>query len=479
MSQPASGAHRADGLWSPDRRQLTLGLVLTITLVASESLAISAAMPVVAGDLGGHELYGWVFSAFFLGSLVGITVVGGLIDERGLVVPFVAGLVLFGTGLLVGGLAPSMPVLVAARLIQGLGGGATPPIAYVAIGRALPEHLRPRMFANLSTAWVLPGVFGPGIAGFVAQAFHWRLVFLGLLPLLLVAGTIAVRALAAAEKAHPPDHEPGSGEVAQHRRRLVLALGVALGGGLLTAGLQSSEPALFAALVAAGLAIAVLSFRPLTPPGTLRLARGYPAAILLRGLLTFAFFTIDPYVTLLLVDARGWPAAAAGLGLTGATVAWTLGSWFQARRSARTAPDVFVRIGFPLVGFGIAGFGLGVLPAVPALASVAAFALAGFGMGVAYAQFAIIVLRDAPKETHGSATAAVSLADMFGTALGTGATNALIAASLRSGAGVAAGTATGIGIAVAVSVGAALLGFILSPRLRGRPVAVGVPAAVR
>ena len=74
----------SDGLWSPGRRSLTIGLILTITLVAVEALAVSTIMPIVAGDLGGIELYGWVFSSFLLGSLIGIAVVGGLIDRLGL-----------------------------------------------------------------------------------------------------------------------------------------------------------------------------------------------------------------------------------------------------------------------------------------------------------------------------------------------------------------------------------------------------------
>ena len=77
-----------------------------------------------------------------------------------------------------------MPILVAARFVQGLGAGTIPPIAYVAIGRSLPEALRPRMFATLSTAWVLPGVIGPAIAGRVGETLGWRYVFLGLLPLI-------------------------------------------------------------------------------------------------------------------------------------------------------------------------------------------------------------------------------------------------------------------------------------------------------
>ena len=91
MQQPARD--RSASLWSPDRRALTLGLVLTITLVGFEALAISTVMPIAARELEGLELYGWVFSAFFLGSLIGIVVVGGLIDRAGLVRPFVGGLV--------------------------------------------------------------------------------------------------------------------------------------------------------------------------------------------------------------------------------------------------------------------------------------------------------------------------------------------------------------------------------------------------
>ena len=71
-------------MWSPRRRALTLGLVLNVTLVASEALAVSTVMPIVAKELGGLDLYGWVFSAFFLGALLGIVVAGILIDRGGL-----------------------------------------------------------------------------------------------------------------------------------------------------------------------------------------------------------------------------------------------------------------------------------------------------------------------------------------------------------------------------------------------------------
>ena len=88
---PAVDADASDSLWSSHRRALTIGLVLNVTIVASEALAVSTIMPIVAKDLGGLDLYGWVFSAFFLGSLLGIVVAGIMIDRGGLTRPFLTG----------------------------------------------------------------------------------------------------------------------------------------------------------------------------------------------------------------------------------------------------------------------------------------------------------------------------------------------------------------------------------------------------
>jgi MFS family permease len=460
IQPPASWPTPPSGLWSAERRGLTLGLVLTITLVATEALAVPTAMPVVAKDLGGLELYGLVFSAFSVGALLGIVVVGALIDREGVVRPFMAGLVLFAIGLTIGGLTPSMPVLIAARFIQGIGGGAIPPVAYVAIGRALPESLRPRMFAMLSTAWVLPGIFGPAVAGFVAQELHWRLVFLGLLPLIVLPGAMATRALIAL---HERQSTTGrmTGTLA---RRTLDGLAVAGGVAILTAGLTQQDPALFAGLVVIGLVITVVWFRRLTPPGTLTLARGYPTAIVLRGVLTFAFFCIDAYVALLLVDVRHWSPSAAGIALTAATVSWTGGSWIQARLAPRYRPETFVRVGFPIVSIGIALLGLVLLPDVPAILAVPTFAVAGLGMGLAYSQFALIVLRDVPPAEQGTVTSALTLSDTLGTALGLGVSAAIVAASFRA----FSGPAQGIGGAILLGVAVAIVGSVLSPRLQVR-----------
>ena len=246
----ATSAPRASGevgVWSPARRGLTVGMVLTVTLVAFEALAVSTIMPVVARQLGDVALYGWAFSAFFLGTLVGIVVAGQQIDRGGLVRPFAIGLVLFGVGLTIGGLAPSMPVLIGARLIQGLGGGAIPTVTYVAIGRVYPDAARPRMFAILSTAWVVPALAGPAAAAFIAQFFDWRLVFFSLLPFLVVAAVLTVPAL---RRVGLP---PADRDAPSAQGRLVPAVVTAVAAGVLLAGLTSvTWWGLLIAVVAAG-----------------------------------------------------------------------------------------------------------------------------------------------------------------------------------------------------------------------------------
>ena len=231
----------ADSLWRPDRRALTLGLVLTITLVGFEALAVSTVMPIVARELGGIELYGWVFSAFFLGSLIGIVIVGGAIDRGGLALPFAVGLGLFAIGLLSGGLAPSMVVLVVARFVQGLGAGTIQPIAYVAIGRTLPE------IAPSADVRDAVDRLGPARRHRTGDRGHGRRVDRLAVRLPRAAPADRARRCAHARRAagrRASAQRPSDPETAPARgRRLPLALIVALGAGLFLVGLTSDAGA--------------------------------------------------------------------------------------------------------------------------------------------------------------------------------------------------------------------------------------------
>jgi MFS family permease len=448
------------GLWSPERRALTGGLVLTITFVAAEALAILLVMPTVKEDLDGLALYGWVFSAFMLGQLVGTVLAGRAVDRMGPAAPYMAGLVLFVAGLLIGGLAPTMFVLVVGRAVQGLGAGTITPVAYVSIGRSLPESLRPRMMAVLSTAWVIPGLFAPVIAAVVTHAFGWRWVFLGLVPLVLVAGPIALPAL---RRLGPPGGEPTPSNV-------VDAVRVATGAVLLLAGLTSH--ALYGlVLVVAGAWLGVPALRRLVPAGTLTARPGLPATILSRGLLTFAFFGTDTYMQLVVQDVRDRGRGPATAALTAATLAWTAGSWVQARQAPRRESRQFVGTGVLFVLVGIGAVAAVLSPAIPVWMVVVAWTLGGFGMGLAYAPVTLIVLREAPPGQEGAVTASLTLLDTLGWALGTGLGGAAVAA------GEAAGwpLETGVGIALGLAGAAAVAALFVSPRLPRNLPTAGVP----
>src|ERR671932_2844840 len=122
-------------IWDYRRRWLTIGLVLTVVGAAFEALAVATILPITVRELGGLPLYGWAFSAFMLTNLIGITIAGGEADRLGPVRPFVVGVELFVIGLSVSGLAPTMPVLIAGRSVQGLGAGFISSISYLAIAR--------------------------------------------------------------------------------------------------------------------------------------------------------------------------------------------------------------------------------------------------------------------------------------------------------------------------------------------------------
>jgi len=444
----------ADGVWAPQRRRLTLGLVFTITLVAFESLAISTVMPVVADDLGGLGLYGWVFSGFFLGSLLGIVVAGQAADRRGTAVPFLVGLVLFSVGLCVGGLAPSMGVLVAARVLQGMGAGAIPAIAYASVGRAYPAAVRPRVFAVFSSAWVIPGLIGPAASSAIERAASWRAVFLALLPLVLLAAVITLPALTRSTELV----DTAGGAPVEERRGLAVVLTLAAGAVLVA--ISGIPLALAGPLLVIALVVAARAFVQLVPAGTLRLAPGMPAAVLVRGILTFAFFGADAYVSLTFQDVRDQPTWVAGVALTGTTLLWTSGAWVQQHWILRAGPRRVVTTGFGFVALGIVGmFGaLGPLPLVP---SVAAWSVGGFGIGLAYAPLAVTVLGLAEPGRQGSASSSLQLTDVLGTALGTGLGGAFVAL------GEARGWATrsALELAFGVTLAVAMIGIAAARRL--------------
>ncbi len=329
------------------------------------------------------------------------------------------------------------------------------------------------MMAVLSTAWVAPGLAGPAVSAEVARLFGWRWVFLGLLPIVAVAGTIAVPALI---RLGPP----ASSGAEEHRMidgfRTAAGATMILAGLTLAAGSGAGPDRLGAilggvALIAAGAAAGLPALRRLVPPGTLTARAGLPATILSRGLLTFTFFGADAYVTLAVTAVRHRTPVVAGIAVTGATVAWTAGAWIQARLSESWEGRRLVRSGLVVVLAGIAGMVLVLLPGVPVAEGLAAWTVAGLGMGLAYAPISLMMLQKAPPGQEGRASASLNLADVLGTAIGIGVGGAAVAAT--------AGRDLRLGIMAAFCAAAAvgLVALAVTRRLPSGPSSAPPPPA--
>jgi MFS family permease len=414
----------ASEVWDRPRRGLTVGLLSTVAFTAFEALAVATILPTTVGEIGGLELYGWAFSAFMLASLIGISAGGASADRRGPAPAFAAGIGLFSIGLVGAGFATTMGALVATRFVQGLGSGAIGATSYVAVGRGYPASARPRMIALLSSAWVIPGLVGPALAGLVTDVFGWRWVFFGLAPATLLGAALALPGLARLVL------DDGEERAGSDRTPVRDSVELALGATLVLLGFEAPGAAALATL-AAGTALGIRAARRLLPPGTLLARPGPAAAVALVGVVGFAFFGAEAFVPLAIDVLREQPATVAGLPLTVGTLTWSLGAWVQAREAPRRSRRMLVALGFGLISVGILITATIVDPRTPLLLAGVGWGLTSLGMGITYSTLTLVILEGADPGEEGRASAALQLAYTLCIALGTGLGGGLLALAER------------------------------------------------
>jgi len=430
------------------RAALGVGVVMTVVLVAFETMAVAASMPAVSDDLNGDRLYGLAFSAYMLANLVTIVAAAERADRRGPLPPFGAGLVLFGAGLVVAGAAGSMVVVVLGRALQGAGAGALTSVLYVAIGRAWPPGEQARMFAWLSAGWVVPSLAAPALAGLVTDTVGWRWVFLGLLPLLPVVALLAGPAL---RRLGPPSEVArGAGQ-----RRVLTAAALAVGVAVSLTALQ--EPGVLLLVVPVAAVPAVLAARRLLPPGTWRARRGLPAAVSARLSVNVAFAAPETFLPLAATRLHGASTFVAGAILSAASLSWTAGAAISARARER-APDALVRTGFLVMAASIALTAPIAIESWPLWAVVASWALTGFGIGTIYNTTSASAMSAATEGGQGRVGSQLSIADALGIALASGVGGALVGLADRGSIGLSGALAVVFAGAVVMALAGAARG---------------------
>ncbi len=405
-------------LFDAQHRAITIGIVCAVTLVAFEGTAVITALPTVARDLGQVPLFAWIINAFVAASLIGQVMGGEWADRLGPRIPMLVGIAAFGLGGLTCGLAGNFGVLLAGRGLQGLGAGVLIVITYVIIGRAYDVRLRPKAFALLSASWVLPAIVGPVIAGWVTETYSWRYVFLIVaviiwIPIFLVIPKLRV-------------YDVTDSKTALRTRRTALAIAAAAGLILFQDGVQ--RHGLFGGVEAiVALIVLIPSLKRLLPAGTLRLARGLPTVVVMRGLLAGAFFSAEAWIPLALSTVRSVSTTWAGLFLAVGAIGWAAGAWFQGHPPANWTPARFVQLGAGCLALALLTLPLCLVPALPPWVLAISWLIGAMGMGLAVSSLAILLLNYSNLDEQGANSASIQVSDSTGVVLATGVTGAVFA----------------------------------------------------
>ena len=445
MLSSSSVTSQTDAVTPFDKQHwpLTVGILLAITLNAFEALAIVTIAPRIAEALGGMVLYGWIFSGFMLASLLGIVAGGHVADKQGPTLPFATGLALFGLGLFVSGFAPTMLILIVGRVIQGLGGGAFYTAIYAGVNVAYPDAIRPRVIALMSTAWVVPALLGPALAGFLSDVFSWRIVFWGMAPFVIIVLILTVPAFR---------HIQHNAMSATSYKRLLYALVLVIGTGLFLSALTLAS-VLWASLVAVT-ALVLLSYalKMLMPPGTFTLSAGLPSLVAARGFFYAAFIGVEVFLALMLSSVHGFSASVTGLAIATGAISWTAASWTQDRWDKRLSGggrSVRILLGTIILASGLSLQMVALFSeAVPLVITIIGWGLGGFGIGFAHSTSSVLAFALAPKGEEGQVAAALNISDVFMAAMSAGIGGALFAFVTEQGLGDQLGIAAAFGFSL-------------------------------
>ena len=411
------------------RKGLVAGLLILVLAVAFEMYAVVTAMPKVVEDLGRVDLYAWAFTMFMTAQVFSVVLAGRICDRVGPAGPLATGLALFVVGLLLAGASSSMPMLLGARFLQGLGGGAINLTLMVVMAEAFTAKERPAMMTAFSFCWVLPSFIGPPVAASVAEQFGWHWVFWAVIPVVVVAVLVGTPPLLELSRRHPARQgNPNPVPLWAAAVASLAVLAIQFGGQLF--GERDSRMAA-AGLMALGLVMLGVSVGPLMPAGFWRMARGLPAVMASRGFQSGAFLAAESFIPLMLIEQYKLTLTEAGLALTIGSVGWTIGSMVQAAPWLRIRRDQVVIAGTTstAVGVGILAWGAGI-PTLPLWLAVLGWTIAGLGMGLANASTTLVNIKLSAPEQIGRNTSSLQVGEGLGNSL-TAALAGMVFASLH------------------------------------------------
>jgi len=392
-------------------------LIITggVAIHAVSIYVVATIMPIVVGDVGGIAFFAWTATLYVTGSLCGASTVPLLLSRCTVRIVYRIAFGLFLTGSLTCSLAPTMGVLLVGRLLQGLGGGMLPALAYTIIRKVFSPSLHARAITLVGSVWGVAALIGPSIGGVFAQAGAWRAAF-------WIDVVIGVAFIFTSERALPSQvvAESAARSFPGARLGLLIAAAICVSSGGLSGQLM---PAVFGcggaiALIATMLRLDAACTPRMLPGGAFnpRLPLGAVSATMGLLILSSSPSTFVPYILRVAHDVA--PVVGGYVNATYA-LSWTLLSFLTAS-AARGGARMAIRIGPLLMCAGMALLAWAV-PAGMVLWVLAAHALMGAGIGMAWAHLGALLMEVAPADDRDAAgpfiTTTQTLAAMFGSAI--------------------------------------------------------------
>ncbi|MGW5865285.1 MFS transporter [Streptomyces sp. NPDC055239] len=447
-----------EGIFSRKYAAATATFAAVMFLTGFAALAVVPTLPAAAQGLDGVSLYPLVAGSFVAASLLGGVLGGSWADRAGASRPLAAGVALSVATLLISATSTTIWQLAAGRFLDGVSAGMVAVAINTAIAHDYPDRLRPRALSLMSTCWIIPSLAGPPLAGLVSAWWSWRAVFFGLAALTLLpalAVVVVLRGRARQAKAAIPSQDKPP------RPALLVALAVSLGAALAQYGVSGWDARHL--LCAAGGFALLVAFAPrLLPSGTWSAARGLPATVLLRGLSSGAFFTLEAFVPLFLDTVRHVPAAVTGLAFTGAAVAWAASSWVQGHLLDHWPRHRLVVVGSVILAAAVAIAAAGTLPTMPSFTAASALVVAAVGMGLVAPALTLLSLSHAPPGLQGQASSAMQTNQNLGQI-----TIMALSSALFAGLGTGSAGLAGYGAAFGLLLVPSVLAALLAVRARG------------
>ena len=424
----ASPPIRGEGQGEGARTLVLLACLMATFMTAVESTIVATAMPTVVAELGGFNLFAWVFAAYLLTQAVTIPIYGRLADLYGRKPVFFAGCALFLAGSALCGFAPNMTALIAFRTLQGIGAGAIQPVAATILGDIYTPTERGRVQGLVSSVFGVSAVLGPSLGAFLITHVGWQAVFWVNIPV----GVATVVMLAAFLREH----------VRHRQHRLDLAGAALLLVAMSALILLLVQGASLSRAAAGGLAaLAVASFAALlwhetrTPEPMLPLELWRNRIIVLGSLGNCAagalMMAVAAFLPAYVQGPMGRSAIAGGLVLGAMSVSWALASLAAARIMLRTS----YRFAAILAGvFLIAGCLL-LLTSTPArgvLWAALGSLVVGVGMGMGSTVFIVSIQASVPWRQRGAATSSAMFMRFIGQSLGAAGAGAVLNATLTA-----------------------------------------------